>query len=647
MNVLYLQDSLRAAYLHGGDAVRPDSLTSPLPGGVSAVVRFIFGVPQWIQIGGFVLAVVVGITAAIWVWRRRRPILEWIRTRERGVKITMAATVFALVVLAGGAGAVTWNYMEHDNGFCTGCHVMSQPFGQFQAKAGKHDSLECHDCHQQSIYASARQLVLWVAERPEKIGKHAKVPTAVCSSCHVNGPDQREVWQRISQTAGHRVHFESDSSAVAELECVTCHGAEVHKFVPVSETCQQSGCHEQTTISLGRMAQQTSLHCTTCHQFTVEVPRLATRDSAAGTLVPTNRQCLSCHEMQQVLASFDPDRDPHSGTCGMCHDPHTQQVAAEAATSCTTAGCHANWQREPFHEGLAHRAVATSCTLCHQPHAARVDPSDCQACHARVRGAGVSIGARRLRPPVPFDTARALRDTTTAAAPAGGPVTGFLGWGLPNPPPVPPPVAEPDSFPHQRHLRLPCLTCHTSDTRHGRLTFEAPRGCLICHHQSPRSGNCAACHAADELAPIPDAGPVTVRVDSAPVRRRPVSFRHDRHTATTCVTCHVTPVTLATAEPTATCAGCHDEHHRPSADCASCHAGDQLAAAHKRPVAAHVRCDACHRRATVRHLVPVRGVCLTCHEDQRAHYQERECTVCHFLATPAEYRIHLLRPGAS
>jgi len=69
----------------------------------------------------------------------------------------------------------------------------------------------------------------------------ARVATAICSSCHVNGPEQKEAWQRIAQTAGHRVHFESDSSALAEVEGVTCHGQEVHKFVPVTETCPQSG----------------------------------------------------------------------------------------------------------------------------------------------------------------------------------------------------------------------------------------------------------------------------------------------------------------------------------------------------------------------------------------------------------------------
>jgi hypothetical protein len=555
--------------------------------------------------------------------------------------VALAAGVLGLILAAGGAGAVSWNYMQHDNGFCTGCHVMAKPFGQFQARSGKHDTLQCHDCHQQSIWASTRQLVLWVAERPEKIGAHAKVANVVCARCHVDGADQREVWQRIATTAGHRTHLESDSSALAEVKCVTCHGAEVHKFVPVQQTCLQSGCHENTEIRLGKMAEQTSLHCVTCHQFTVELPKLATRDSAAGALTPSNKQCLSCHEMRAMLSSFDPARDPHSGSCGMCHNPHTQKVAEEAAQSCTTAGCHADWRTEPFHRGVAHRKSAESCLTCHQPHAAKVDASDCESCHATVRGA--VRGGRRLSPPVPFDTSAALKRTASAAgvsddAERGG---GFLGWGWPTPPPDQDPVASPpaDSFPHPKHARLACLTCHTSNVRHGRLTFERPRGCQICHHQAAATADCAACHEAGELAPSLPAT-LAISVVGRPVRTATTRFDHPAHREVRCLTCHVTPVSLEVDSTTRTCAGCHDQHHERQTSCATCHAGDWTKA-HARPVDAHRGCADCHAERTIAALSPTRGFCLTCHRTEERHYPARECTVCHFLVTPEAYRSHL------
>ena len=428
---------------------------APLPGGIAAVVRFFLtSVPQWVQIAGVFVGAAVAALVAVWLWRRRGTIVEWIRTRPRRVKLALAGA--ALVAVVGGAsfGSVSWNYMQHDNGFCTGCHVMGPAYVRFTQS--EHDSLSCHNCHQQSIFASARQMYLWVANRPQEIGPHAKVANAVCAQCHITG--QKEKWQHIASTAGHRTHLESDSSALKNVQCVTCHGLEVHHFAPVDSTCAQAGCHINTVIQLGKMQKQTSLHCVTCHQFTAEVPQLATRDSASGTLRPNVEQCFSCHEMQNLLATFDPERDPHRGTCGMCHNPHTQKTPQDARASCTTAGCHADWRKEPFHVGVRHRDVAQRCILCHLPHQAKVDPSDCAGCHAAVnRRAG-----RRL--PEAFDTTKALRRTSWVPPAAEHRPKGKGDA---------PPLEEPsDSFPHDRHKELACLTCHASSSGHGRLTFE-------------------------------------------------------------------------------------------------------------------------------------------------------------------------------
>ena len=171
----------------------------PLPGGVAAVLRFFFNVPQWIQIGGFFLGLAVAGWLAVYLWRRRQAIKIWFITRQRSVKIALLAGTAVIVLSAAGFGAVSWNYMQHDNGFCTGCHIMKGPFERFTGS--KHDSLSCHDCHQQSIFASTRQLYLWVADRPEQIEMHSKVPTRICAACHVQGDKEKEKWKRIATTA--------------------------------------------------------------------------------------------------------------------------------------------------------------------------------------------------------------------------------------------------------------------------------------------------------------------------------------------------------------------------------------------------------------------------------------------------------------
>jgi hypothetical protein len=627
---------------------------SPLPGGVSQVVRFLLNtVPSWLQLAGILLGVVFALIVVWFLFKRRQQIAGWATSRTRPVRIALLAAGAVLLLGIAGFGAATWNYTQHSNDFCTGCHVMNPAYERMAFGESEHSRLSCHDCHQQSMFASARQLYLWVAERPEEIGEHAKVPNRICESCHVTGDSA--TWQRIASTAGHRVHLESDSSALRDLQCVTCHGLEVHRFQPVNRTCGQNGCHDpnDTDIVLGKMAGQTVRHCTNCHEFTVEVPALATVDSARGTLVPGQSQCLGCHEMREMLADFDPRRDPHGGKCGTCHNPHEQERPADAAATCATAGCHGNWQDEPFHMG-EHRRVAQQCLVCHAPHAASVDASSCRECHEAVRRQG------RLRAPVPFDTSAALR---RSQIPHGPPVARtpsrehaqfaallmIAGPELPVPekvawrggtPQVPP--AQQDTFSHARHARLACLTCHETGEGHGRLTFQRPRGCMICHHQAPSRSRCESCHQRSEYT-TPQPATVTVAVPGHDPRPRAVQFPHEPHLERRCVECHTTPVTLAPSVPVATCRECHQEHHTGGSGCAVCHAAVEPQRAHPSLEAAHQMCTACHTPTTIAQLLPNRAFCGACHTAQtREHYPGRECSTCHFLADPESHRRTLL-----
>jgi nitrate/TMAO reductase-like tetraheme cytochrome c subunit len=650
-----------AAALQRPAATPTDSVVveSPLPGGVAAVTRFLLNaVPQWVQISGAVLAVFVG-GILLWVlFRRRHTIRTWLGSRGRATLIALSTTAAVVALAAAAMGRATWNYTQHSNEFCTGCHVMAPAFQRFTSTTNKHGELSCHDCHQQSILASARQVYLWVAERPEKIGMHSKVPNRVCETCHVTGDTAK--WQRVASTAGHRVHLESDSSALKDVQCVTCHGMEVHRFRPVSGTCGQSGCHEQskTRIVLGKMAEQTVRHCTVCHSFTADVPALATLDSARGTLVPTKDKCLGCHEMQKVLGDFDEAKDPHRGTCGMCHNPHEQKTPAAATKSCATAACHGTWRNEPFHVGASHRRVGADCLTCHRPHSAKVDASNCTGCHTDVRSRG------RLQPPLPFDTTKALRRishwiTPLPAVPSVSlgsprphePSNQVVGVGFTGNAPVleanelsRAPPAPPDSFPHARHAKLACLVCHEPGSATRRLTFDRPRGCSICHHQAPTTARCPACHRTEQVAG-PKAVTVTVTVPGNPGVPRPVGFLHSQHATRPCVECHTTPVTLSAAPATAQCKDCHAEHHEASRVCSTCHTMADPKTKHVTLEVAHQRCDACHTAATVARLTPSRTFCSTCHAAKAAdHYEQKECSSCHFLADPAAYRAKLTGP---
>jgi len=319
------------------DGVDTARVRTPLPGGVGAAVRAMFNAPSWLQITVLALAgaTFIGLLGLLWV--RRAAIIAWLKTRSRGWKIAFAG--LSVLILTGAAtfSVASWKYTQHDNDFCIACHVMTPAWTRFQHS--EHRKLLCHDCHQQSIFASMRQLYLWVAERPSDIPPHAKVPTATCATCH-NQTNPDSVWKRILATAGHSVHLRNDNPKLRGVQCVTCHGAEVHHFVPVDKTCGQSNCHQNITIKLGKMAGQTSLHCTGCHNFTEPVGEefAIAPDSARLHLVPTGAKCLECHQMRQRLAKalleLDPEKEAHKGVCGSCHDPHKQSTTASAFESC-------------------------------------------------------------------------------------------------------------------------------------------------------------------------------------------------------------------------------------------------------------------------------------------------------------------------
>jgi hypothetical protein len=636
---------------------------SPLPDPIVPLVQWIFQKPGWVMVGGIVLGAIAAVAVLLWLWRRRRAIWTWLATRDRGVKLALAGGVGAVLLLIFGTGLKTYDYMMHDNDFCRGCHIFV-PSGQVfvrpdtgtyllvNKQEGKHDTLSCHACHPFEIKAQTKELIAWMVARPDKIPPHGKVPRAVCEQCHVTG-SAKATWKRITTTAGHRAHLEPDSLTHKGVACLTCHARTAHRFQPADTTCAQQGCHfiDSTRIRLGRMASrfntgkplpnEEQLYCNSCHQFTADA-QFVSPDSMLALLRPASRQCFGCHEMRILLATYDPAREPHGGACGMCHNPHTDVKPADALKSCTDAQCHADWRKVDFHTGAAHRKVTERCETCHEPHAARVDASDCVGCHKSVR-----YGPRKLRPPLPFDTTQALKQVSSRTLPrfilatwhsrGQGSVPfeedPLAGDGPPGAA-AEVPASRSDTFPHARHRRLACLTCHDLRSQE-RLTFEPPRGCQICHHQRPSQANCRACHQSTELA-APRPVQLAVTVPRHDPRRRTVEFPHAKHDTLACAGCHVTPVSLEPADSAKTCTGCHAQHHANSRDCATCHRTAAITVPHRLPVQAHTRCDACHTPATIARLVPTRSFCLACHQPQQDHYGPKECSTCHFQRTPAE-----------
>jgi hypothetical protein len=198
-----------------------------------------------------------------------------------------------------------------------------------------------------------------------------------------------------------------------------------------------------------------------------------------------------------------------------------------------------------------------------------------------------------------------------------------------------------DTFSHDRHERLACMTCHLSSSG-SMLTFQPPRGCQICHHSDEAQKGCAACHGPGK---VPDAIEVhiAIAVPNEVARERPVAFQHAWHDALPCTACHGKRVTMEPADSVQTCRGCHVKHHESGRTCATCHRTESITQPHSLPVQAHVACDRCHSTAAIAPLTPTRTFCLVCHDPSVDHHPERECVACHLQASPEDYRARLLK----
>ncbi|MHB0947882.1 MAG: NapC/NirT family cytochrome c [Gemmatimonadaceae bacterium] len=574
-----------------------DSITAPLPqGSIPEALRWVFNLSTTVQIAAAATGIIIALVLVLLLWKRRELLLGWFRTRwgQAGWRVGFITIGGIALAAAAGGGYAANRYMEHANDFCVSCHVMNTAFVKFQSS--EHVKLQCHDCHKTTRLGQLKELYVWVFQKPNEIPKHAPVPNDICEKCHVQ-KDPQKTWQRISATAGHRIHLTSDSASLRNVQCTKCHGAEVHHFVPAAKTCGQAQCHEKLEVKMGKMA-NVAVHCAGCHQFTAPVAENISRDSTHNFLVPRGAQCLACHEMRSKLAGFEAEKDPHKGTCGSCHNPHTQDMPDDAFKSCTTGGCHARPDTiSAFHKGIAPAQLA-ECKSCHQAHTWTVKGDQCISCHKTI-------------------------DENDKGRPAGAAPHGRTASAAP---------ADTVPFRHVRHRDVQCTSCHSSKTKHGAVMVKTMTDCQSCHHQPVTVAKgrdaCQQCHrgALARRIPVQQAFAVSARPAGKPTPTRPLTFTHQQHGTVQCQQCHSTPITLAV---TKTCTSCHQDHHQVERNCRSCHSTPSPRTVHQRT--AHLGCagSGCHTDQAAINLPARRNVCLACHQTMVTHKPNRECAQCH------------------
>lgn len=270
---------------------------------------------------------------------------RWAVGLPRGISIP--AGLVLVVGVAAGAYFIAdfYTYMQDDPDFCQSCHIMEESWDRWATSA--HAEVGCHDCHHQSMFASAGLLFDFIFKRYERVEKHAAVQDEYCEDCHESGDPQ---WRQVAATSGHRWHAEEENIA-----CTKCHSTTVHRFEPPGAICEV--CHSQHMEVYGMGA----MHCHVCHDFLVP----------GNEPLPTRSSCLDCHQATDSGVTWSSD-DPMQYECSECHLPHEASQPIVECESCHTV--------DGYHLRGAHRA--TPCHTCHEPHGWHAEqPQDCLVCH--------------------------------------------------------------------------------------------------------------------------------------------------------------------------------------------------------------------------------------------------------------------------
>jgi hypothetical protein len=282
-----------------------------------------------------------------------------IASRKRILLITGAVV---LVIAVGWTGFSTYHYVQHDPGFCTNCHIMTDAFDRWEESV--HNQIECHACHAPDLGANLRQLWVYWTEPPEAPRHAPELENSVCYECHHTGDTEHpeatpkdQQWREVLAEAGHAEHVGKQ-----RIQCIRCHSTSLHAFVPPSEIC--ASCHKHNTLANSGMAQ----HCTSCHPF----------KAIDDGLLPHRSECLNCHEHLDVGGVPFPDGEgvPMHWDCAKCHKPHSKSfIDSEDCRSCHAAAI----AESEIHKNPAHG----ECLNCHSPHIWRLESrSNCERCHA-------------------------------------------------------------------------------------------------------------------------------------------------------------------------------------------------------------------------------------------------------------------------
>jgi Zn finger protein HypA/HybF involved in hydrogenase expression len=488
---------------------------------------------------------------------------------------------------------------------CTSCHGLNSwkpaAFDHNVTKfalTGKHNTLQCQDCHTNGNYQLAytdcyqcHSTNFQGAVNPNHVTGNF---SHSCQTCHTT-----TAWQPAS--FDHNTTKFALTGAHVTMPCQNCHTNGNYQLAYTD--CYQ--CHStnfQGAVNPNHVAGNFSHSCQTCHTTTAWQPASFDHNTTKFALTGAHATlpCQNCHTNGNYQLVYT--------DCYQCHSTNFQgavnpnHVAGNFSHSCQTCHTTTAWQPASFDHNTTKFALTGAhatmpCQNCHTNGNYQLAYTDCYQCHSTNFQGAVNPNH------VTGNFSHTCQTCHTSAA-----------W-------------QPASFDHNTtkfaltgaHATMPCQNCHTNGNYQLAYT-----DCYQCHSTNFQgavnpnhvtgnfSHSCQTCHTT--------------------IAWQPASFDHN-----------TTKFALTGAHATMPCQNCHTNGNYQLAytGCYVCHSSNYNSTTNPNHVAAGfpTTCETCHTTstwagATFNHTwFPTNhgnanGVCITCHISP-SDYAVFQCTTCH------------------
>lgn len=502
------------------------------------------------------------------------------------------AVVFSAAVALAVFGPKLHGHFGPSGAACASCHQASTD----DVHAGIHQNLPCSGCHESHFDENLRTYLSGLVSDTRV--EHGRTKEDSCKTCHTSG--KTENWH-LARTQGHVLHVLSKQEPLA---CSECHDLARHGTAPKPQACVE--CHSDTQLfdhTEHDMPQGRPAPCLSCHEFLA-------RTDVGGKALATD--CRRCHGgepsgaapsrlAEVVPAPAVTPQQIHGNlrTCGLCHDPHEEDLDERRADA-TCTNCHAAVESEHHAQQQPGKFDCTSCHRVHGPRAGLV--TSCQSCHEKQTATATAAVATVETLAQEHGACGKCHEAHEFVATQEGckechteQQTALASW---------------DAKKH-----ADCRTCHEAHEPRAETAL-----CVECHQKANHGHEaCTTCH-----EPHQNAASVQ-SCDGCHQKQRAQLLTQSSAHHSECKSCHETH---AVGKTLTACRSCHADEVRRVANagptehkaCGSCHQPHAFSAQ-------TAKCNGCHELTNPNLHA---GACNTCHEPHGPPLgKAKECANCH------------------